>query len=57
MVHDPRLELSLFAADPDIVTPIGMAIDRSDRIFVIESLAPYRAAGRLWIQIPLWRRR
>ena len=36
-VHDPRVELSLFASEPDIVTPIGMAIDSRDRIFVIES--------------------
>jgi putative membrane-bound dehydrogenase-like protein len=37
VVHDPRLELKLFAADPDIITPIGMTIDSRDRIFVIES--------------------
>ena len=34
---DDRLRLTLFAEDPDIVTPIGMAIDRTDRVFVIES--------------------
>lgn len=37
VVHDPRLELKLFAAEPDIVTPIGMAIDERNRIFVVES--------------------
>ncbi|HYE31204.1 MAG TPA: PVC-type heme-binding CxxCH protein [Methylomirabilota bacterium] len=36
-VHDPRLELSLFASDPEIVTPIGVAIDSKDRVYVIES--------------------
>lgn len=36
-VHDPRLRLELFARDPDIVTPIGLAIDSRDRVFVIES--------------------
>ena len=36
-VNDTRLELSLFAEDPDIVTPIGMVIDDRDRIYVIES--------------------
>lgn len=34
---DDRLELTLFAEDPDIVTPIGMVIDERDRLFVIES--------------------
>ena len=36
-VHDPRLMISVLAEDPDIVTPIGMAIDDNDQIFVIES--------------------
>lgn len=36
-VYDERLELSLFAENPDIVTPIGIAIDDLDRIFVLES--------------------
>lgn len=34
---DERLELSLLAEDPEIVTPIGIAIDSQDRIFVLES--------------------
>src|SRR5580704_12550406 len=34
---DPRLELSLFASEPDIVTPIGVAVDKRRRIFVVES--------------------
>ncbi len=36
-VKDPQFELSLFAKQPDIVTPIGIAIDKQDRIFVVES--------------------
>ena len=36
-IHDDRLQLALFAEDPAIVTPIGMAIAPDDRIFVIES--------------------
>ncbi len=42
-VYDQRLELTLFAEQPDIVTPIGLAIAPDDRVFVIEShthLAP-----------------
>ena len=35
--QDDRLSLTLFAEDPSIVTPIGMAIDTLDRVFVIES--------------------
>lgn len=37
ILNDSRLKLSLFAEQPDIVTPIGLAIDREDRIFVLES--------------------
>ncbi len=36
-VTDPRLELKLFAAEPDIATPIGLAIDDHNQLFVIES--------------------
>lgn len=36
-VLDQRLTLSLLAEDPDIVTPIGIAIDNQDRIYVLES--------------------
>ena len=35
--EDDRLELVLFAEDPDIVTPIGAAVDDRDRLFVVES--------------------
>lgn len=34
---DKRLELTLFAENPAIVTPIGIAIDSLNRIFVLES--------------------
>ena len=36
-VSDPKLELTLFASEPEIVTPIGLAIDRHGRLFVVES--------------------
>lgn len=36
-VHDKRFAITLYAKDPAIVTPIGMAIDGQDRLFVIES--------------------
>lgn len=36
-IKDPRFELSIFAAEPQIVNPIGLAIDRRGRLFVIES--------------------
>ena len=36
-VYDDRLEITLFAEDPEIVTPIGMVIDEENRLFVIES--------------------
>jgi putative membrane-bound dehydrogenase-like protein len=37
IVNDPRLELTVFAAEPEIVTPVGIAIDSRNRIFVVES--------------------
>ncbi|MBI1175945.1 c-type cytochrome [bacterium] len=36
-IADDRLELKLFAENPEIVTPIGMVIDSHDRIYVLES--------------------
>lgn len=36
-VNDDRLQITLYASDPDIVTPIGSAIDADGRLFVIES--------------------
>jgi len=37
IANDERLRIELFASDPEIVTPIGIAIDSRNRIFVIES--------------------
>lgn len=34
---DPDIQLQLVAEDPDIVTPIGLAIDGDDSLYVIES--------------------
>ena len=36
-VRDERLTLTLFAAEPDIVTPIGLAINALGHIFALES--------------------
>ncbi|HEX8531389.1 MAG TPA: PVC-type heme-binding CxxCH protein, partial [Cytophagales bacterium] len=36
-VLDPRLQLHLFAETPQIVTPIGIAVDRLDHLYVLES--------------------
>ncbi|MES2705558.1 MAG: PVC-type heme-binding CxxCH protein [Verrucomicrobiota bacterium] len=33
----PGWEMTLFAADPEIVTPIGIAVDKAGRVFVTES--------------------
>ena len=33
----PGLEISLFSAEPDIVTPVGIAVDKKGRVFVAES--------------------
>ncbi|HEX3727531.1 MAG TPA: PVC-type heme-binding CxxCH protein, partial [Pirellulales bacterium] len=33
---DPRLAIELFAADPDIVTPTGLAVDAEGRVLVVE---------------------
>ena len=34
---DDRLQIQLVASDPAIVTPVGLAIDSKDRLFVLES--------------------
>lgn len=39
---DPRLQLTLVAAEPQIVTPIGIAVDRRNRLFVVESHTHHR---------------
>lgn len=39
---DPRLEFTLVASEPQIVTPIGIAVDRRNRLFVVESHTHHR---------------
>ncbi len=36
-LEEPGLSLTLFAADPDIVTPVGMVVGSDDKVYVIES--------------------
>ncbi len=36
-ILDERLELTLMKKDPEIVTPIGIAVDAEDRVYVLES--------------------
>jgi len=36
-VNDDRLKIELFAEAPDIVTPVGIDVDDSGRVYVIES--------------------
>lgn len=44
-VLDQRLKISLFAADPDIVTPCGLAVDARGRVLVVESHTHFRPDG------------
>jgi putative membrane-bound dehydrogenase-like protein len=44
-VTDPRLKIELFAESPQIVTPIGIAVDGKGRVFVVESHTHQRPAG------------
>lgn len=37
VLHDPNLSLRLIAEHPSIMTPIGMAIDEKDAIYILES--------------------
>ncbi|MEX0716274.1 MAG: PVC-type heme-binding CxxCH protein [Planctomycetaceae bacterium] len=55
-VLDPRLKIELFAAEPDLVTPTGIDVDHSGRVWVIESNTHFPPAGydrhptdRLWV--------
>ncbi len=41
---DPRLKIELFAADPDIVTPCGIAVDDRGRVLAVESHTHFRPA-------------
>ena len=36
-ILDDRLAIELIAKEPDVVTPIGLAIDQNDVIYVLES--------------------
>lgn len=40
--HDPRLEVQLFAASPDIVHPVNLDFDSKGRLLVIESHTHFR---------------
>ncbi len=40
--HDPRLKIELYAAEPDIVTPTGIAVDSQGRVLVVESHTHFR---------------
>ena len=42
---DDRLQLQLVAAEPDVVTPTGLAVDRKGRVLVIESHTHFRPDG------------
>ncbi|HEY1603345.1 MAG TPA: PVC-type heme-binding CxxCH protein [Pirellulales bacterium] len=41
---DPRVVIEQFAAEPDIVTPTGIAIDQRGRVLVVESHTHFRPA-------------
>ncbi len=42
---DPDLTIELIAAEPDIVTPVGVAVDTRRRVLVIESHTHFRPEG------------
>jgi len=42
---DPRLRVELFAADPDVATPTGLAVDARGRVLVVESHTHFRPEG------------
>ncbi|HKD38499.1 MAG TPA: hypothetical protein VKB78_16915, partial [Pirellulales bacterium] len=44
-VTDKRLKIELFAEAPQIVTPIGVAVDQKGRVYVVESHTHERPAG------------
>jgi putative membrane-bound dehydrogenase-like protein len=54
---DSRLELTLVAAEPDIVTPIGTAIDKRGRVYVVESHTHFPKSdypGPKYDRVKLW---
>jgi putative membrane-bound dehydrogenase-like protein len=44
-IHDERLKIELFAAEPQIVTPTGIAVDAGGHILAIESHTHFRPNG------------
>ena len=44
-LHEPGLTLTLFAEDPDIVTPVGLVVGKEDEVYVIESHTHSRPKG------------
>src|SRR5687768_6652966 len=44
-VLDDRLQLQLVAAEPDVVTPTGLAVDERGQVLVIESHTHFRPEG------------
>ncbi len=42
---DPRLKIDLFAETPQVVTPIGVAVDAKGRVFVVESHTHFPPPG------------
>jgi len=44
-VIDRRLAIELFAAEPSLVTPIGIAVDAKGRVLVVESHTHFRPEG------------
>ena len=44
-VVDARLKIELFASEPDIVTPTGIAVDSKGRVLVVESHTHFRPEG------------
>ncbi len=45
VVADPRLKIELFAAEPEIVTPTGIAVDQRGRVLVVECHTHFRPAN------------
>jgi len=41
-VHDDRLEISLFAIDPQVTTPTGIAVDEKGIVYVVENNTHFR---------------
>ncbi len=44
-VLDPRLKIELFAGDPDVATPAGIAVDAQRRVLAVESHTHFRPPG------------